>query len=280
VVIPAYNESQNFRDGLLGPPVDYLQKAKFSYEVILVNDGSTDDTKELLESFVRKMVRLGRNFKLLTIKHGGKAMAVTAGMLEAKGDFVLFTDFDQSTGGKAMAVTAGMLEAKGDYVLFTDFDQSTPLYQVERFLEEHKNGADIVIGDRDVLKMNNKLLRRFRSWVFLMLVQTVLLPGIRDSQCGFKSFSNSYAKKIFNNLSVSRTGKVTGGYMGAFDVEVLFLGLKLGAKTEQVTVVWDKVEGKRLNPVMEPLKMIRDVFKVRIFDLIGKYDHLSNTAKN
>jgi len=252
VVIPAYNESQNFRDGLLGPPVDYLQKAKFSYEVILVNDGSTDDTKELLESFVRKMVRLGKNFKLLTIKHGGKAMAVTA----------------------------GMLEAKGDYVLFTDFDQSTPLYQVERFLEEHKNGADIVIGDRDVLKMNNKLLRRFRSWVFLMLVQTVLLPGIRDSQCGFKSFSNSYAKKIFNNLSVSRTGKVTGGYMGAFDVEVLFLGLKLGAKTEQVTVVWDKVEGKRLNPVMEPLKMIRDVFKVRIFDLIGKYDHLSNTAKN
>lgn len=242
IIIPTYNEAKNFKDGLLKPAFKYLQKVTYPYEVIFVNDGSTDETGKLLESFCRAR----RDCHLLTIPHGGKAAAVTA----------------------------GMLAGKGEYLLFTDFDQSTPLYQVDSFLEAHKNGAAVVIGDRDITTMKNKLLRRFRSWVFVTLVQVVLLPGIRDSQCGFKSFKKTIAKKVFSNLKVTKTGKVIGGYMGAFDVEALFLAKKLGCQIIQVPVEWKKVEGTRLNPLTEPIKMLIDTFKVRLFDLLGKYNSL------
>lgn len=242
IIIPAYNEAENFKNGLLNPAFQYLQKVKYSYEVIFVNDGSTDETEKLLNSFCR----VKKNCRLLTIPHGGKAAAVTA----------------------------GMLEGKGEYLLFTDFDQSTPLYEVENFLKAHESGASVVIGNRGMIKMANKLLRKFRGWVFVTLVQAVLLPGINDSQCGFKSFKNSVAKRIFYNLKVTRTEKVSGGYMGAFDVEALFLAKKWGYKISQISVSWKKVEGKRLNPLIEPIKMLRDVFKVRFFDLVGKYNNL------
>lgn len=240
VVIPAYNEANNFRDGLLKPAIDYLKKQKYSWEVIFVNDGSTDNTKKLLKTFCQKHP----GYKLMTIPHGGKAAAVTA----------------------------GVLAAQGKYILFTDFDQSTPLNQVEKFIKVHDKGNEVVIGDRNVVTMKNKLLRRLRSWVFVTLVQVVLLPEIRDSQCGFKSFTKEAARKIFSNLKVSKTGKVTGGYMGAFDVEVLFLARKFGYKIAQVPVEWEKVEGRRLNPLTEPLKMALDTFKVRF------YDYHSNAA--
>lgn len=242
IVIPAYNEAENFKRGLLKPAFQYLQKVKYSYEVIFVNDGSTDATGRLLTGFCRAR----KNCRLLIIPHGGKAAAVTA----------------------------GMLAAKGEYLLFTDFDQSTPLDQVAKFLEAHANGYDVVIGDRNVTTMKNKLLRRLRSWAFVALVQVVLLPGIRDSQCGFKSFKNNVARKVFTNLKVTKTGKVTGGYMGAFDVEALFLAKKLGCRIAQVPVEWMKVEGTRLNPVTEPIKMAIDTFRVRLFDILGRYNDL------
>lgn len=242
VVIPAYNEAKNFHDGVLDYPLKYLAKQKYSWEVIFVNDGSTDDTKKLLEKFCKT----NKHCRLLTIPHGGKAAAVKA----------------------------GILEAQGDIILFTDFDQSTPLEQVEKFIAAHQRGSEVVIGNRGVLTMNNKLLRRFRSWVFVVLVQIILLGDITDSQCGFKSFKNFAAKKIFRSLRVTNSAKVSGGYMGAFDVEALFLAKKLGYKIAQVPVAWKKVEGQRLNPVTEPIKMLRDVFKVRLFDLLGRYQNI------
>lgn len=244
VVIPAYNEADNFRAGLLKPATDYLAKQKYPWEVIFVDDGSTDDTKKLLISFCRS----NSDYHLLTIPHGGKAAAVTA----------------------------GMLAAKGEIVLFTDFDQSTPLYEVENFLQAHKNGADVAIGWRGVKEetKDDTIFRKIRSYAFVLLVQIVLLPGIKDSQCGFKSFKQKFVKKIFSNLKVTNTGKVTGGYMGAFDVEALFLAKKLGAKIEQVPVSWVKIISKRLNFWKEPLKMAIDVFKVRIFDILGRYNSL------
>lgn len=239
VVIPAYNEAKNFQAGLLNSAVSYLAKQKYLWEVIFVNDGSTDDTKKLLFNFCKQH----RGYKLLTIPHGGKAAAVTA----------------------------GMLAALGDIILFTDFDQQTPLSQVEKFIAAHKKGYDVAIGDRGTMIKNNTLFRRFRSWAYVTLVQIVLLPGIRDSQCGFKSFKNEAAKRIFANLKVTSIGKVTGGYMGAWDVEALFLAKKLEYKIAQVPVEWKIVEGTRLNPVTEPIKMAMDTVKVRIYDWLGKY---------
>src|SRR5574340_267961 len=239
VVIPAYNESKNFRDGLLEPAVAYLSQQKYTWEVIFVNDGSTDDTQNLLQGFCQKH----SGYKVMTIPHGGKAAAVTT----------------------------GVLAATGKIILFTDFDQSTPLRMVDKFLAAHGQGYQVAVGDRGGMgKMDNTLFRRFRSWAFVTIVQVILLPGIHDSQCGFKSFQNTAAKKIFSQLLVTNTGKVTGGYMGAFDVEALFLAKKFGFKIVQIPVEWQKVEGTRLNPITEPLKMLRDVFKVRFFDIFGR----------
>lgn len=242
VVIPAYNETENFRSGVLQPAITFLRKQKYSWELLFVNDGSVDDTEKLLTKFCST----SKNCSVFSIPHGGKAAAVTA----------------------------GILKAQGEIILFTDFDQSTPLDQITKFIAAHRQGFDIAIGDRNIGKMDNKPLRKLRSWVFLTLVQTILLPGIVDSQCGFKSFKSSAAMRIFANLKVTRAARVVGGYMGAFDVEALFLAKKLGYSVAQVPVSWKKVEGKRLNPLTEPIKMLRDVLKVRLYDLQGKYNHL------
>lgn len=248
IVIPAYNEAANFRAGLLTPSFEWLKKQEFSWEVLFVDDGSTDETPQLLKKFCTD----NKNTRLLQIAHGGKVAAVRS----------------------------GMLAATGKIVLFTDFDQSTPLSQVERFIQKHKRGFDAVIGDRGIMSMDNSLFRRFRSWVFVTLVQVLLVPGIHDSQCGFKSFKNAAAKTIFQNLLVTNQDKVVGGYMGAWDVEALFLANKMGYKIAQMPVQWRNIEGTRLNPVTEPLKMLRDIVKIRLYDLMGKYDHHPNTTAN
>jgi len=241
VVIPAYNEAKNFRAGLLTPALEYLSRQKYAWEVIFVDDGSTDDTPKLLSALVKKTPHT----RLVTIAHGGKAAAVTA----------------------------GVLASVGTYVLFTDFDQSTPLSMSAKFLSAHKKGADVVIGVRggESATKSDSLVRKIRSWAFLTLVQIVALPGIKDSQCGFKSFTDQSAKKIFSSLQVSGTGKVSGGYMGAFDVEVLFLAKKFGYRIDQLPVDWIKIPSEKLNIWREPLMMVRDTFKVRSYDILGKY---------
>lgn len=239
VVIPAYNEADNFKSGVLNAPLKYLQNQKYSWELLCVDDGSTDDTLKLLQNFARKDKRI----KVISIPHGGKARPVTA----------------------------GILAASGEIVLFTDFDQSTPLPQVAKFISAHRSGADVVIGVRSQTEKDS-WVRKMRSWVFLTLVQTVALPGIRDSQCGFKSFTRPAAQKVFSRLAVSLPeGRITGGYMGAFDVEVLFLARKFGFKIAQLPVDWIKYPSNRLNVWKEPLKMALDTSKIRLWDILGKY---------
>ena len=177
-------------------------------------------------------------------------------------------------GGKAAAVMAGVLAAKGDYILFTDFDQSTPLHQVEKFLAAHKSGADVIIGVRTQTQKDT-LVRQVRSWGFVTLVQIVAIPGIKDSQCGFKSFTRVAAQKIFRNFKVCLPKKtVTGGYMGAFDVEALFLARKFNYKIVQVEVSWIKYPGDRLNIWKEPVQMAIDTLRIRLYDILGKYDQI------
>lgn len=234
VVIPAYNEAKNFRAGVLIEPLSFLKKQKYPWEVIFVDDGSNDDTPKLL----KKLVRTNKNLRLLAIPHGGKAAAVRA----------------------------GILAASGKIILFTDFDQSTPLPQITKFLAAHKKGADIAIavrGHSGKAMANDTWPRRLRSLVFIRLVQLIALPGIRDSQCGFKSFRNQAAKKIFSSLVVSTTAKPQGAYMGAFDVEALFLARKMGLTIAQIPVDWKSVSSEKLNLWREPLLMLIDLFKIR-----------------
>ncbi len=238
VMIPAYNEVANFKAGVLQPVVEYLHQQKYSWEAVFVDDGSTDATPQLLDQFCKGHP----GFRLLWIKHGGKAAAVTA----------------------------GMLAAKGEIILFTDFDQSTPLSEMSKFISQHQLGADVVIGNRTQTRQDT-VWRKIRGWAFVTLVQFVALPDVVDSQCGFKSFTRPAANKIFSSLKVSLGRRVTGGYMGAFDVEALFLARKWGYKIAQIPVSWIKVYSDKLNIWKEPWLMAVDTFKVRLYDILGRY---------
>lgn len=241
IVIPAFNEADNFRRGVLDEVKDYLENQDYSWEVILVNDGSTDETLKLIEDFSRKNSR----FKIIDISHGGKVAAVTAGV-------------------KA---------ANGEYILFTDFDQSTPINEVEKILEKFEKGADVVIGKR-VGKTGWSFSQRLRSIAFNLLVQIIALPGVTDTQCGFKAFKNNIGKKLFEELKVTfHTQK--GGYMGAFDVELLFLARKHGFLIKTIPVSWEYFESGRLS-VTEPIKMLIDIVKVRLTDIFSGYDYVKS----
>lgn len=248
VIVPAYNEEKNFHAGLLGPMVKFLNQQKYSVEVIFVNDGSTDKTKSLLENYVKKNSSTEKKYRLLTIDHGGKAAAVRS----------------------------GILASSGEIVLFTDFDQSTPIENITNFISAHKKGSEVVIGMRGGNKKteDDTLIRKIRSQAFVLLVRIIAIPNIKDSQCGFKSFKQDAAKRIFSNLKITFGQKVSGGYMGAFDVEALFIANRLGYKISQLPVTWIKIPGDRLNIWREPIKMAIDTVKVRLAGLSGRYNNI------
>lgn len=246
LIIPAYNEEENFKRGVLSEVIEYLKKQKYSWEVLLVNDGSTDSTLKHLSEFAKKH----SGFKVVDISHGGKVAAVSA----------------------------GVDVAKGDIVLFSDFDQSTPIVEVAKVLKKFEEGSDVVIGERGSEDVNTTKLQWVRSKIFNLLVQAIALPGINDTQCGFKAFKNQLGKKIFSELKIThRTQK--GGYMGAFDVEVLYLARKHGYRIETVPVSWKHYESNRLS-ALEPFKMLRDIILVKILDLKGGYFKSAPNSQN
>ena len=170
IIIPAYNEEKNLKNKVLDEVWDYLKKQKYPWEVLIVNDGSTDKTVELVEEFIRK----GRGgFKLLKEKHRGK-------------------------GG---TVIAGMLQAKGDYALFTDMDQATPISEVEKFLPKFKEGCDVVIASRSG-REGAPFVRKLMAYGFMFLRTLILRLPYKDTQCGFKAFKIDSARKIFKRLKI------------------------------------------------------------------------------
>ncbi len=243
VVIPAYNEEENFNNGALSKVAKFLETKRFFWEVILVDDGSKDKTYNLLQKFSKAH----KMFRVIKIPHGGKVKAVTA----------------------------GVFQARGEIVLFTDFDQSTPIESVDKFLVEFKKGADVVIADRygkGAKRLNDSFDSLLRSKIFNWAVQFFIMKGISDTQCGFKAFKRDVAKKLFGSLQVYKaTEEKDKAFMGAFDVELLFLARKYGFKIVSVPVMWRREVSKRLT-VSEPIRMFFDVLKMRWRDLFGRYD--------
>ena len=241
VVIPAYNEQENFQRGVLDQVFAYLIKAPFTWEVILVDDGSIDKTNELLNHFSKDK----DGFIILKIKHGGKLKAIEEGV-------------------KAV---------KGEIILFSDFDQSTPISEFEKFIQEFKTGADIVIGSRTGPKskrINDPWLRYFRSRVLNWVIKITLFKGIDDTQCGFKAFKKDISQKLFFGLKATRLAKPVGGFMGPFDIELLFLAKKFKYNIISVPISWEYFPSKRLSVLSEPLRFLYDIFTIRKFDLLGK----------
>ncbi len=235
VIIPAYNEERRLPKTL--EEIDkYLSRQGYDYEILVVNDGSKDRTVEIAKNLAPKI-------KNLTV-----------------------TGYEQNR-GKGFAVRFGMLEAKGDYRLFTDADNSTSIDQIEKMWPEFEKGFDIVIGSRDV---KGAVLNPPQPWIrqiilgegFKLYRKIIIdLWGIEDTQCGFKCFKKSAAENIFPKCKIDRF---------AFDPEILIIGKSSGEKIKEIPVYWkNDLESKVKLKSM--FSMALDLLKIRWNLIIKKY---------
>ncbi len=241
VVIPAYNEETNIRLGVLDKVSRYLEKQPYTWDVTVVDDGSTDDTAKLLEVFVKT----NKGFSVMHNPHQGKAATVIS----------------------------GMMAARGDIILFTDLDQATPISELTHVLPWFDQRFDVVIGSRRG-RMGAPLTRRIMAQGFMILRGLILgLRGIVDTQCGFKAFRREVAHDIFGRLKLYGENHVVSGAMvtAGFDIEVLFLAKKLGYKIKEVPVEWHYVETRRVNPLIDSVQGFSDILKIRLNAWRGLY---------
>ena len=236
VIIPAYSEERRIPETL--KEIDkYLSKQNYQYEIIVVSDGSKDRTAEV----VGELFSVIANLKLIDNKENH---------------------------GKGFVVRQGMLEAKGEYRLFTDADNSTSIDHFEKMWPYFKEGYDIVIGSRDVkgaiLDPPQPFLRKMILGKGFRLFSQIICGtwGILDSQCGFKCFTKKATENIFPRCRIDRF---------AFDPEILVIAQKLGYKIKEIPAYWkndpeSKVKFKSI------IKMALDLFKIRWNLITGKYD--------
>ncbi len=248
IVVPCYNEENNLKRGVLEEISKYLLKQDFRWEVIVVNDESTDSSETILQKKIKNLP----NFSLITIKHGGKPAAVWA----------------------------GIQRAKYSNILFADMDQSTPITELPKLLPWLKDDYSFVIGSRGHSRDGTTLVRKAMAFAFLNFRKTMLLSNINDTQCGFKIINTKLAKRIFPKLGVFNQTAQTGWRVSAFDVELLFLAQKMGYKIKEVEVVWknedtSNTKGSDLARFKKESKqMLTEIIRVKKNDLLGKYENI------
>lgn len=232
VIVPAYNEAKRLPLTLID--IDkHLREMKFSYEIIVVNDGSKDATKEVAERFSH----LIKNLRVI----------------------------NQENTGKGGAVKRGMLEAEGEIRLFTDADNSTSIDQFGKMAPYLGKGYDVVIASRDI--KGAKLIppqpwrRRILGNLGNLFIQIMLLPGIWDTQCGFKVFTDKAAEKVFPLIKINRWG---------FDVEILALAKKFGYKIKEVPAIWVNNPFSHVKATAY-FQVLWEVMKIRWWLMTGKY---------
>ncbi|MCW5978419.1 MAG: glycosyltransferase family 2 protein [Bryobacteraceae bacterium] len=236
IVIPAFNEQQRL-PSTLDSILQYLRQGEWTaIEALVVDDGSTDGTA-----------------------------AVVAEWRERRPEIRLLSN--PGNRGKGYSVRQGMLNAKGDWVLFTDADLSAPIEELAKLMEAvRRQGADVAIGsralDRSLIGVHQSVFREQAGRVFNLAVR--LLTGLPfwDTQCGFKLFSSEAAKAVFKKARLDRFG---------FDVEALFLARKLGFCVVEAPVRWDHVEGTKVSMFRDSLDMFLDLLRVRWNQLRGYY---------
>lgn len=234
IIIPAYNEGAR-----LGSTLDrvlaYVSAERWDAEVIVVNDGSTDTTANLVVSYAQ------RNPVLRLLENPGNR-------------------------GKGFSVRNGMLNSKGELLLFSDADLSSPIDEAPKLFAAIASGADVAIGSRwldpKLQTHRQSLLRQFYGRLFNLVLRILLGLKFKDTQCGFKAFTRDAAMKIFPQQRIERWG---------FDPELLYLARRSGLKVKEVGVVWSHVEGTRISPLRDGIRMFGEALKVRWNALSGKY---------
>lgn len=243
VVVPAYNEEARL-PATLARIGEFLASRPYESELIVVDDGSSDET--------------------------------AARALEKRPFTGAYRVISQPHRGKAAAVRLGVMEARGRNILFTDADLSTPIEAVDDLLAEIERGADVAIGSREgasARRIGEPFYRHLMGRAFNRIVQFVAVPGIDDTQCGFKLFTCRAARVIFPALRLHQSNhRLRGPKVSAFDVEILFLARRYGFEIAEVPVVWKHVPGSKVRPALDSFRMLLDVFRVRLNALLGKYN--------
>ena len=226
VVIPCYNEELRL-PRTIEQIEQYLDAKHADYELILVDDGSVDGTQRLMESAA------------------------------ARHDCVRIEVLPQNR-GKGRALAVGVQQAKGDEILVTDADLSTPIAELDKLQAALRNGAGVAIGSRALrgsrVEISQPLYRVLMGKTFNLIVQAILLPGIWDTQCGFKLFRGDVAHRVF-------AGLITDGF--GYDPEVLYRARKQGVRIAEVPVVWRNSAPTKVSPVRSSFDMLKHVIRLR-----------------
>lgn len=243
LIVPAYNEEVNIQKGVLDKIGNFTALNDYFAEVIVVDDGSSDKTSELIE---KKYLSQFPKFRLLKNNHQGKAQALIS----------------------------GIQASKCDAVLFTDIDLATPLEDASKLIKELESGYEIVIGSRNTHREGAPILRKIMAVGFIYIRNFLIgLKKVRDTQCGFKAFKREEALRIIQKLQVfKRQGQIKGSSVKAgFDLEFLFLANKLGYKIKEIPVTWRHVETKNVNFIKDSLETIKDILLIKYYDTLNKY---------
>jgi dolichyl-phosphate beta-glucosyltransferase len=235
IIIPAYNEGARV-GATLERVLAYVAERGWNAEIIAVNDGSRDNTAEIIRGFAEK------NSRLRALDNPGNR-------------------------GKGYSVRNGMLHAQGEILLFSDADLSSPIEEASKLLAAIADGADVAIGSRwlrsDLQTQRQPLHRQVFGRVFNLMLRITLGLRFKDTQCGFKAFTRRAANSIFPLQKIERWG---------FDPELLYLANKFGFKVVEVPVAWAHSEGTRLNPLRDGTKMFVEMLRIRWNALSGKYN--------
>ena len=235
IVIPAYNECLRIRK-TLHRVLECVETRGWDAEVLVVDDGSTDETAAIVRAFMTEHPRLH------LIKNPGNR-------------------------GKGYSVRNGLLQAAGDVVLFTDADLSAPIEEAELLFETIRQGSDVAIGsrwlDRDRQTRHQPLYRRFFGRCFNAFTRLIMALPYADTQCGFKAFRREAAQVIFRLQRIERWG---------FDPEILFIARRLGYRVTEVPVTWGHDERSKMSYLRDGAKMLEDMAVIRTNSLLGRYE--------
>jgi dolichyl-phosphate beta-glucosyltransferase len=233
IIIPSHNEEIRL-PRTLRQVFAFLEKQPYSAEVIIVENGSSDRTLEMARDFAE------RHSNLIVIH--------------------------EEQAGKGNAVRRGVLEAQGEYRFICDADLSMPITELGKFLPPVLNDFDIAIGSREApgaVRYNEPSYRHWGGRAINLVIRLLILPGLNDTQCGFKCFRAETAERLFNQQTLT-------GW--SFDIEILFLARKKRLCIKEIPVQWYFDADSKVNAVRDALRMIGDIFRIHINALRGRYD--------